>query len=461
MKATTATISLIAWVTTLFGAYYFGKQSPVRTETIQQDTATAGGKLKPAGKQGLNPNTPNSEQGTASANKTTNNGPLSTRDIQNLLARCSNQMRTAGMQNPRGMLKVMALLDAIPDDQVQAALAESLNVKERQAKMMIMMSLLGRWGETDGPAAMAWADANAKDQGMLGNVAKAGAMAAWAEKDPEAVWEWFQTNKAKSEGNGEALASSSMVLNGLFTQLASKDPAAAVAKLDTLEGGNRMMALSGILQASAFDPETRKLAMESIATLKDTSLKDQAQQMMMQQLSMFSPDEAMKYAQELPADQQTKAKEAIGQTMMMSDPHKGAELILAGATDENRSQKVSQVVGSWMHTNLNAAGKWLNEQPQGEYLDSARNMLASRTAESNPAEAVTWAAKIDNRSLRIHSLADALKKLADKAPDAIAPTIEKLALPAEDAAQIHAKLAEPAPAKEARVERFGELPNQR
>ena len=96
------------------------------------------------------------------------------------------------MNNPATAIKALTLLSQIRDEDLQAALAESEDIKEPQQKMLIYMVLLGKWAEKDGPAAMKYSEEKLKDAGPLMQMAKMGIVSSWAQNDPDAVWKWYK-----------------------------------------------------------------------------------------------------------------------------------------------------------------------------------------------------------------------------------------------------------------------------
>ena len=297
------------------------------------------------------------------------------------------------------MMRALALLDKLRLEDVPAALLELEAMKDPQAKMMVSMAVLGKWAEQDGPAAMKYAEDHAKDLGPIGIGIKMSVVATWAEKDPEAVWAWYQSNKDKDSGG--MFGSNQMMLSSIFSNLMSNDPDSAFKRLDELDKGARVMALSGMAQSALFDDSKRQDLLDRIGAMPDASERTQARQMLISQWVMLAPDDASAWVAKQPAAEQKEMRASVGMAFMMSDPKKGAAFTMEGATAEEKPALYSTVVGSWAATNPDAAATWLAEQGDGPELDQARCTLASSLGDKNPAAAMENVGAITDANLRV------------------------------------------------------------
>ena len=137
-------------------------------------------------------------------------------NVRSVIAKARVKM-AGGMMNATGMMRALALLDAIGDDQIQEALEEvERSVREPQQKMMFAMMLLGRWAESDGPAALAYAEEHfgAKKNPMMQQV-KMSVVSSWAQGDPEGAWEWYQ--EQEDDLNPMMFGGKSMALIGIIS----------------------------------------------------------------------------------------------------------------------------------------------------------------------------------------------------------------------------------------------------
>jgi hypothetical protein len=66
---------------------------------------------------------------------------------------------------------------------------------------------------------MKYAEEHAADWGLMGQMSKMSVVGAWAERDPEAVWEWYQ---GQAEEDGGAMGAGNLALVTLFASMAEK-----------------------------------------------------------------------------------------------------------------------------------------------------------------------------------------------------------------------------------------------
>ena len=320
--------------------------------------------------------------------------------VKQIIAKAKNSMQGGAMQNPRAMMKAMALIEEIAPEDIMEALAELEKGTDPQQKMIFQMALLGRWAEVDGAVAMKYAEEHPSGAGMMAQMGKMGVASAWAEKDPEAVWKWYQ---GQAEADGGAMFGGNMVLASLFASMAVKDPDLAFKRLEEIDGPGKMMALAGLMQVGLFDDDKRQMVLKKIDSIPDEAERKQAKQMMLSQLAMASPDQAIAWMKTQPAAEQSELRVSIGTMLMMSDPKQGASILLEGATDGEKPQRYATVIGSWAHFDTNAAGTWLREQPQGPHLDNARESFVRTASQKDPESAMAWAGTITDSSTRVTS----------------------------------------------------------
>ena len=383
----------VLWLGTLVGAYQLGhRQTPGQTtaDTTADTTASA-----------ATANTRVAASSRGGADSMGMRGQRTTErpaTVKQLFSQFKSLMRPGLMQNPVMMMRALAIMDKLRPEDVPAALLEIEAMKDPQAKMMTYMAVLGKWAEQDGPAAMKYAEDHAKDLGATGAVLKMSVVPIWAEKDPDAVWAWYQSHKDNDSGG--MFGGNQMMLSSIFSSLMTNDPDTAFKRLGELDQGARFMALSGMSQAAMFDETKRQDMMERIKTLPDASERSQARQMLISQWVMFAPDEAAAWVGKQPANEQKEMRDTVGQSFMMSDPQKGAAFIMQGATAEEKPALYAKVVGSWGAMNPEAAATWLAQQGDGPELDQGRMALAISYGGKNSAAAMATVRAITDDTQR-------------------------------------------------------------
>lgn len=424
------------WIATIAGAFYLGKDQPKSEGKLSSQPGSSNSEALTPG--GASKGSKNANAGTKTAQ---GGGGESSEGIplKQLLAQLKGTMRLGGMQNPNAMMKAMALLDKIRPEDFQEALSEAEAMTDQQMKMLVHMTVLGKWAEQDGPAAMKYAEEHSQEKGMMAQMAKMSVAAAWAEKDPEAVWKWYNDQKGEDTGP----MGGQMVLMSLFSSMAAKDPEMAFKRLAEIEGPGKQMAIAGMFQSSMFDESKRAEILKLVDAMPDKSERDQAKMSMISQWVMLAPDEAIAYVKSQPAEEGNMLRTQVGTMYMMSNPKKGADFILEGATDENKAQKYSTIIGSWAHQDPNAAGAWLNEQPQGPHLDDARNSFVYATAQTDPGSAMVWATTITEPSKREASTSFAYQAWKKKDQASADEALGKSGLSAEQVQRIQSQAGDP------------------
>lgn len=402
----------ILWLGTLTLAYFAGRN---QTASAAADSASSRGTNNSSGNPSAIAGRGNAS-GSGGATSAAGQASAKPLTVKQILAKAKNAMRGGAMQNPMAMMKVMALLDAIQPADIIAALSEVEGITDPQQKMLLEMTLLAKWAESDGPAAMKYAEEHAAGNGMMAGMSKMGIVSAWAEKDPEAVWKWY---KGQPEETGSGMfGSNSMVLASLFASMAARDPDQAFKRLEEIEGQGRTMAIAGMLQSAMFDDEKRQKLFDKVDAMPDETERKQARQMLIGQMAMTAPDQAMEWVRKQPATEQAELRSTMGSMLLMSDPKKGAAFMMEGATEEQKPGLYSQVVSGWAMVDVNAAGTWLKDQPQGPQLDPARQAFVRAASGKDPESAMVWAGTITDPSTRISSTSTAYQAWKKKDPTA-------------------------------------------
>ncbi len=345
-----------------------------------------------------------------------------------LIARARQQFASGmgGMMNIRGMLRAIAPLAELDDSQLQDALAEvEKTVRDPQQKMMFYSLLLGQWAETDGKAALAYADeklgsGSPFDMGVRGSI-----LASWARRDPDGVWKWFQTER-KDDGNDRTKG---MLVSMVFAGMAANDLDTALQRIATLDDTTRGMAMSGIAN-SANSETARKRLLDRAQTLTPEQ-RNQIRQGVVSQWAMSDSDAAIQWIHSLPADEQKPVRDSAANMVLMMQPAKGADLLLEGAEEKDKPRLYDRVVGQWAWQDSKAAGEWLSKQPQGPELDDARRTYAMAVSQKDPSAAMDWAKSVQNPEQRSQSVEQIYQQWRGKDLAAANAALDATDLPAE------------------------------
>ncbi|MEO6741081.1 MAG: hypothetical protein ABIP20_12570, partial [Chthoniobacteraceae bacterium] len=263
---------------------------------------------------------------------------------------------------------------------------------------MFCALLLGQWAETDGRAAMAYAQAKLEKGSMLDMSVMPSVLGTWARSNPEEAWKWFTAEHSQDSGDRRQM----LALNTLFTGMAAADLDAALARAATLDEQSHAAALLGIASSAQDDTSRRRLLDRSAALPPDQRAR--IQRNIASQWAMSDPEADVGWIRSLPADEQKPLRESAGQMMLMVNPGLGAEILLEGAADHDKPRLYDRVAGQWAQQDVRAAGEWLNQQPQGPELDGARRSFAAVAAQRDPAAAFDWARSVQDEQQRTASI---------------------------------------------------------
>lgn len=304
-----------------------------------------------------------------------------------------------GMMNIRGMLRAIAPIAELDDSQLQEALAEvEQTVREPQQKMMFYSLLLGQWAETDGLAAMTYAQTKLEKGSMFDMGVTSSVLSTWARTQPEEAWKWFTAGQAEDTNDRTRMSS----LRSIFAGLAASDLDTAFARAGTLDEQSRGMALNGIA-SSATDDNSRRRVLDRVNSLPPEQ-RNQVRQNIAGPWAMSDPEAAVTWIRGLPADEQKPVRESAGQMMLMMKSALGAEFLLEGAEEKDKPGLYDRVASQWAQQDARAAGAWLTKQPQGPELDSARRSFARVVAQRDPAAAFDWARSVQDAKQRTESI---------------------------------------------------------
>jgi hypothetical protein len=376
---------------------------------------------------------------TAASDSKTDRPPV--KDII-LQARAALGTGMSGFMNMRGMFKALAPLTDLTDAEIQEALAEvEQTVKEPQQKMMFYSMLLSQWAETDGPAALAYAKEKLQGQGPMMAGITMSVVGTWARRDPEAVWRWYLD--ARERGERGPMGGAEGYLAGIFNGMAASNIDAAFGRLGTLADHERQQAISGIAM-SGMDPRVRDGLLTRAASL-DASTRGSLYQGLIGTWMMTDADGATKWMATLPEDERKPLVTTAGSTMMFMNPEKGAELQIQNATEKELPQAYSRVVSQWAGRDPQAAGDWLNKQPQGPQLDDARRSFATAIAARDPSGAFDWAKAVQDDAKRVAAYEQVYRTLNAKNPASASAALDQAGLPADVAAKVRESVAPKAP----------------
>ena len=295
--------------------------------------------------------------------------------------------------------------------------------------MMFYSLLLGQWAETDGRAALAYAEEKVGGSSPFNMGVSTAVLGSWAHSDPEGAWKWFQTER-KDDGNNQTRM---MAVSALFSGMAAANLDTALARVSTLDDETRNLALNGIAGSATDDAGRQRLLAKAVSLPPEQ--RTQIQRTVVGQWAMADADAAVKWIRSLPIEEQKGAHDSAANLMMMMNPTLGSSLMLEGAEEKERPQIYDHVVMLWAGQDPRAAAEWLTQQPQGPELDGARRTFAMIVSQRDPAAAMDWAKSVQNADQRVESIEQVFNNWRGKDPAAATATLNASGLPPEKVKQ--------------------------
>jgi hypothetical protein len=336
------------------------------------------------------------------------------------------------------MLRALAPLTELTDAEIQEALLEiEKTVKEPQQKMMFYSMLLSQWAESDGPAALAYAKDKLQGQGPMVASVTMSVIGTWARRDPEAVWRWYLD--AREKGERSPMGGTEGYLSGVFNGMAAASVDTALGRLGGLADVERQQAIQGIAM-SGMDPRVRESLLTRAPSL-DAETRASIYQGLVGTWMVTDADGATKWMATLPAEERKPLVATAGGTMMFMNPEKGADFQIQNASEKELPQTYTRVISQWAGRDPQAAGTWLNNQPQGPQLDDARRSFATSIAQRDPAGAFDWASAMQDDAKRMDAYQQVYRTLNAKNPATADSALNQAGLPPEVAAKVRASVA--------------------
>jgi hypothetical protein len=90
------------------------------------------------------------------------------------------------------------------------------------------------------------------------------------------------------------------------------------------------------------------------------------------------------------------------------EPEEIARWFLSIPRAKDKRAPIEVLTDLWAKVDVNAAGAWLNKQPDGEATDAGRAVLADAAVKEDPRAALAWAQSITDESRRQKSIESVL-----------------------------------------------------
>jgi hypothetical protein len=411
----------VAWLASLVAAYFFGgAHAPV------QSAGASGYSEKSASAAAAARTGANAEERALVRETGDLSGGRS--KVALLIAKAQLELGSLGEHTDfRTVLRALGPIADLDPAQRAEALAEvERTVLGSPQKMLFYTVLLGQWAETDGKAALAYAEEKLDQKDPYTKEIRQNVLAAWAFREPDAVWRWYETER--KEGENEH------TVGIIFTGLAIQNLDAALQRLSTLDDASRAAALPGIASSGTTEAARQQL-LDRAATLPPE------QRTVLQEGAAYSwaiadPEGAVAWIRSLPAEEQGPLRETAGRTIMSMNPALGAEFRLEGAEEKDKPQTYVWIAYEWAQKDSRAAAEWLMNQPQGPELDGARQSYANAVVQKDPAGAMDWAKSVQGEVQRGRAVEHIFQQWRVKDPTAAEAALDAAGLPPEKVQQL-------------------------
>jgi hypothetical protein len=343
-RQTTRILIAALWLASLAGVYFLGQSassqgdsaagSPI-TMAMQRADVSLGRRVG----QSLS---------VGSDSDDSTSGSHEAKSIAGLVA----QARVA-IGNGEGSLRAFAPFLGLDAAQLREALEEVENsVKDPRQRDMLYSVLLAEWARTDGPAAMAFAEARIKPKSgfIQGNI-----LGAWARTSPDGAWRWYDAERKKASTAEDNMNTQSMA-QALFTGMAASDLDSALGRVRALDIQLRSLAIIGISNAAG-DQFARTRLLDRAAALAP-ELRKQIHETVVRSWAMFDPEAAVGWLRTRSTEEQAGIRPALEKTIMMQDPRRGAELLLSITPESERPSAYQAIFENWAPRDPPAAMEW-------------------------------------------------------------------------------------------------------
>ncbi len=286
------------------------------------------------------------------------------------------------------------LLANLNQENVESVLKVYENLPMGFENMHEYRLLLFAWGKFDAPAAIEYA--NDRATGMRGRFVATGALEGWASHDPKAAIQWIK------EQDDQRAAS---IYNfGVVRGWASHDVAEAADYVTTLEDGWEKGRMVGML-TSQFLKEGFPTARQWVENLEDETFKASAFRNLSRQQAREKPTEVAAWLQDHAGQEYSEGSfDELGENWGRRDPSAAIEYFEELPEGEGRRRGMLEVVEAWSRQDSEAVGNWLNEKGEAEQtlpeLDEAIGEYARQVSRENAADAMQWAASIQDEELK-------------------------------------------------------------
>jgi len=220
--------------------------------------------------------------------------------------------------------------------------------------------------------------------------------------------------------------------NNLLSNLARKDPQAAVQMIENTENQSnlRQYYVSVARTWASHNPEA---AFSWATMIEDIDLRKDAVGSTLMQMSRSSPELAFDKVRSFEeAEVRTASLEYVARNLTDRNPQAFADFISDLPEEEVSPRVYGQTADAWLRKDPLSGSKWVDSIPPGKKRDAAISGLTDALRSSDPKSAFIWSTNIDEDRQRRQAMRNSLKSLAENDPEAAVAIVEESGLSEQD-----------------------------
>lgn len=325
------------------------------------------------------------------------------------------------------------LMAALTPENAPAALAMIRENTGGFESMRYMGMLAYAWGGIDPKGAMEQLGQTGDRGDRGGRMTQGTALSGWASKDPAAAIAWMDSYKGEDK---EGLT------QFLIGGLAKSDLAAAQKYASALENKDERARASQTLARELIRSGGVDKATQWLATLTDPSMKSGAFESVAQQLMRSDPEQAADFIRRNASEDFARGAAAdLAANLSRKDVQEGLAFA-ASLPGQSQARAYGEVISQWMERNDGAesvqASEYVNKMPAGPARDAGAAIIAREIFREDPAASIAWAGSISDTAQREQALVMAGRRYLRSDPQAGAAWLAQSGLSAEAQQQITA-----------------------
>lgn len=339
-----------------------------------------------------------------------NFGARNDRPISDILAAIDRlRLDPFGQASPDDSIsgELFALLYSLQPDEIPGVLAH-LTALPPPSPDKLLAAVLGCWAQTDGTAAMKWAQrlTPSRQDTVRGDI-----LSGWAQSNPRAAWDWYKAAWEAAPGPRYRLEQDFVLLIHAWALRDAKgalDVCLAEGKHGTFDAWAGFGSLAGI-------PERRDEVMKLIGGITDEKARAAATRSALLVWAASAPVDAAAWLDANMPDADGNLLWSVAERYGRANPRANADWLLKRTPPDKRDEAYRLCLYQWAEVAPDEAAAWLETAGP---TDMSVEAIAGRFARTDVDRAVSWAQRI-SPAKRTEAIANTLARArtAGKTPD--------------------------------------------